>query len=169
MVLSHLTGFDFFLLIVIVLSIVWGSMRGFLREIISLVTWFAAFCVALVFTGTVAVTVSQYTKTQLLATLVSFLILFVVTLIFGMVINFAVSHLAENTGTAVANRLLGGGFGFGRGILVTLLIVFLISNTIWDSSSWFKDSSLVGQLQGVSGLMQDQLRIVKKTTDKIVN
>ena len=42
-----------------------------------------------------------------------------------------------------------------------------MSNTSWDNSGWFKDSSLVGQLQGVSGWMQDQLSIVKKTTDKI--
>ena len=169
MVMSHLTGFDFVLLIVIVLSIVWGGMRGFLREIISLVTWFAAFCIAIVFTGSLSAVFSQYLKTQFLATLMSFLFLFILTLIFGALVNFAISHLADTPGTGAANRILGGIFGFGRGILVSLLIVFLMSNTSWDNSGWFKDSSLVSQLHGVSGWMQDQLSIVKKTTDKIAD
>ena len=124
MLISHLTGFDFVLLIVIVLSIVWGAMRGFLREIISLVTWFAAFCVAIVFTGSLSEVFSQYFKTQFLATLMSFLFLFILTLIFGALVNFAISHFADTPGTGVANRLLGGVFGFGRGVLVSLFIVF---------------------------------------------
>ena len=46
---SHFNWFDYFLVVIIFLSLLYGLRRGFLREIISSVSWLAAFFVAIMF------------------------------------------------------------------------------------------------------------------------
>lgn len=164
----HLTSFDFILLIIILLSIVFGAMRGFLKEIISIITWFTAFFIAILFTGHFVGYFDEFVRTDLLASIASFLSLFLGTLVVGAVINYFIVHLAHHAGLTLSDRVLGGGFGFVRGVMIAFLLVFLISNTAWANHSWFDRSALVYQLQGLSGWMQEQVIIVKKTTKRMM-
>ncbi len=164
--ISHFNWFDVVLLVVICLSLMYGLMRGFVREIISLITWIAAFFIAILFSSDLSVYFSQYIKTEFLVNLISFLTLFIVTLIVGALVNYIISQFVQKSGMTIADRFLGAVFGFCRGILVCILIIFLLSNTSLQDKKWFQNASLTFQLQNISAWVQDR---VVPVTQKAIN
>jgi membrane protein required for colicin V production len=161
--IEQFNWFDYVLAVIVFLSLILGIKRGFLREIISIITWLAAFFVAILFTNDVAVYVSNFIKSELLANFVSFFALFVATWIVGSIINYIVTKLVQKTGLTIGDRFFGAVFGCVRGILIILLIVFLISVTNFQSAKWYQKSRLTYWLQGVSSWIQDSaIKAVKK-------
>lgn len=153
---------DYLILAVFFLSILVGLMRGILREILALFTWIGAFVVASLFSNQLAslFTTSQAGQSVISGTTsavgldtahsvsivsigLSFVCLFLATLIVGALISRAISAAAESTGIGVANRLFGGIFGFLRGFLVNLVIVFVVQLTTVDKEPMWTSSKLV--------------------------
>jgi membrane protein required for colicin V production len=157
--------FDYCLVAIIFLSLLLGIKRGFLREIISLMTWIAAFFVAIIFASDVTVYLSQYMKSEFLASLTSFLSLFIVTLIVGAIINYIVTRLVQKAGLTVADRLFGAVFGGCRGVMIVLFVVFLLSNTDLQNSTWYQKSQLTYSLQGASSWIQERAIEVAQTVN----
>ena len=119
------------------------------------------------FSNSLAVYLGQYVKTEFLASIISFLLLFIVTLLIGAVLNYIISHLAQKTGLSLPDRILGAVFGVMRGVMISLLIVFLVANTSWQKQRWFTKSTLNDQLQTISSWMQDKVIEVSKVTAEI--
>jgi len=167
MSLIHFNWFDYCLVGIVFLSLIFGLLRGFLREIISLITWIAAFFVAIMFTSELVVYFNQYIKTEFLSSLASFLSLFIVTLIIGALINYIVTSIVRKTGLSIPDRFLGAVFGFIRGFLIALLVIFLLTNTQWQEKKWFQKSQLTCQFQSISSWMQEKvIAVAKKAHNK---
>ena len=143
----YLNMFDYGLLVVILLSLLLGFRRGFFAEVLSVLTWVIAFFVAMLFTHSILGYVAHYVKSEVLAGLISFIGLFVATLIVGAIIRTIVMRFSDSSKMSLANRMLGGIFGIGRGILVALLVVFVFSNTALQKHEWFQQSVLTKELQ----------------------
>lgn len=164
--IEQFTWFDYVLAGVVFLSLILGIKRGFLREIISIITWIAAFFVAILFTNNVAIYVSNFIKSELLANFVAFFALFIATLIIGSIINYIITKLAQKSGLTIGDRFFGAVFGCVRGILIILLIVFVISVTDFQNAKWYQKSQLTYWLQGVSSWIQDNaIKAVKQVQE----
>jgi len=164
--IEQFNWFDYVLAVIVFLSLILGIKRGFLREIISIITWIAAFFVAILFTNNVAIYVSNFIKSELLANFVAFFALFIATLIVGSIINWIITKLAQKSGLTIGDRFFGAIFGCVRGILIILLIVFVISVTNFQSANWYQKSQLTYWLQGVSSWIQDNaIKAVKKVQE----
>ena len=138
-----------------------------MREIISIITWIAAFFVAILFTSVVAVYFSNFIKSELLANFVAFFVLFFATLIVGSVINYIITKLAQKSGLTIGDRFFGAIFGFIRGIFIILLIVFVVSVTDFQGANWYKKSQLTFWLQGISTWIQNNaIKAAKQVKEK---
>lgn len=158
--------FDYILAVIVFLSLILGIKRGFLREIISIITWLAAFFVAILFTSNVVIYVSNFIKSELLANFASFFALFIATLIIGSIINYIITKLVQKSGLTIGDRFFGAIFGCVRGILIILLIVFVISVTNFQNAAWYQKSQLTYWLQGVSSWIQDSaIKAVKQAQE----
>lgn len=131
--ISSFNVIDYIILAIFAISVLAGLMRGLVKEIISLITWIAAFVIASYFAADLALAFSgsqhaaQTTEhhISLLSLGLSFVALFVGTLLVGSLLNYFISSAVETGGISFANRFLGGLFGLLRGVLIIFFIIFL--------------------------------------------
>lgn len=138
---ASLHSADLVILGVLTLSLVYGFVRGFAREIIALTGWFAAVLVARWYNEPVGALLATWVETPSLRLLASYGSLFFGTLlVFGLLAQL-VSFLISETALSLPNRFLGGVFGAGRGIVLVLVALVLMAPFVKDDA-WFKHSSL---------------------------
>ena len=134
---------DYAIIFVIGLSTLISLIRGFAKEAMSLVVWFAAFFVASQFYQDLAVHLTQMND-EMLRNGVSIAILFIITLILGALVNYILGQLVVKTGLSGTDRLLGLCFGAVRGaLIVSALLFFMDAFTGSPNAQWWKDSVLV--------------------------
>lgn len=171
----ELTGFDYVIVAIFFLSVLFGLLRGFISELISLLTWIVAFVVATLYSSKVATlfmnssmfksatstaantNAHQSADVSLFAVGVSFVCLFVLVLIIGGIINFIVSRASAVGGPGIVNRILGGMFGFIRGYLTALLVVFLVSFTAFTAQPAWKNSKYVPYFLPIAKRLSEQV------------
>jgi membrane protein required for colicin V production len=98
---------DYLIVILIALSMLIGLWRGLLREVISLVTWIAAFAIAFLFAEDGAAHLVSTSSFHRLRMAAAFGGLFLITLLIGGLIGMLASYLVDYTGLTGTDRLLG--------------------------------------------------------------
>lgn len=130
-------GWDAAGLAVVVLSTLVGLLRGFVLEVLSLLGWFVAVVVAIVFAPDVATWLpvgEPGSRTRDIAALVA---LFLVVLVVWGILARLLSRLIGKTPLRPLDRLLGMAFGFARAALVLLaLAAVLVATPIVRSDGW---------------------------------
>ncbi|HAE99667.1 MAG TPA: colicin V production protein, partial [Methylophilaceae bacterium] len=80
--------------------------------------WVVSFYVAKTYASQMAPALPADIPTDNLKMLAAFVILFLATLLLVSLISIALSGILKNLGLGWLNRLLGGLFGFARGLLI---------------------------------------------------
>ncbi|MFV9988905.1 MAG: CvpA family protein [Coxiella endosymbiont of Dermacentor nuttalli] len=106
-IVSHFNWVDCTIIGIVIFSIIVSFFRGFVREIISLVTWIAAVTVAFKFTEPIQIYLNIWISSDFLRYIVAFSILFLAVFIFGIFVNLITRILVRKTGLTIIDRLLG--------------------------------------------------------------
>lgn len=137
---------DWALIVILSLSSLISIKRGFFKECISLVVWVLAFFVALTFHEQLAVLLQGVIDSSSARYLVSYTILFVLTLIVGSMVNYLMAELVKMTGLSATDRALGVVFGLARGVIIIMaLLIFLPMLLPVAQDSWWQQSQLIPQ------------------------
>jgi membrane protein required for colicin V production len=145
--MDSLNTLDLGIIGLIAVSAIFGVMRGFVKESMSLVTWITASFVATMYCTTVA---NHLTIISLLSLryLIAFLLLVLVTLMIGGLISHWVSRLITLTGFSVTDRIVGTLFGMARGVLIVAIALLVTENAIFaQQNPLFKKSLLIPQFK----------------------
>ncbi len=118
---------DLAIVLVIVGSTSISLLRGFGREILSLINFFVAFLVARYFSPQFAGLLSDSIQQPAIRAIVAYGGLFAMSILVGGLIMRAVSMLIKFGGLELIDRLLGTVFGFARGLII-IVVVIGISN-----------------------------------------
>ncbi|MFC5548269.1 CvpA family protein [Massilia aerilata] len=137
-----MTIFDYIVLFILISSVVISTMRGLVKEILSLVGWVAAFVVANAFGAKLAPMLPSVVPGEALRLIVAFIALFLGVRILMGLLALAIGALIEATGLALADRGLGGLFGLGRGIVIVLAGVILCGMTSIPQQDFWKNALL---------------------------
>jgi membrane protein required for colicin V production len=129
---SQWTFLDFVFLVIILVSTGFALMKGLVREIISLVALLGGFILAALYYPVVARWFLNLTKTEAIANLIGFLLIFLACLLIGAVAAFIVNRFIKMASLKWIDRLMGGIFGFLRGwavasVIALALIAFPVS------------------------------------------
>src|SRR3954470_4475010 len=152
-----MTLFDYAVVIIIGSSVLVSVIRGFTREALSLLGWVIAFLVASALAGTVAGWFAPLVKDGSLRVLAAFVAVFVVPLIIASIAAMAASRLLKNAGLGLEDRLLGGFFGFARGLLIVLVLVLLSGLTALPRQPAWSDAMLSPPLEALAAAMKPWL------------
>lgn len=135
-----MTAFDYAVLMVIGVSILLSVMRGFLREVMALLAWLAAFWIANLYTDGLAPLLPASIPTPELRYLAAFLGLFLAVLLVMTLLSIAVAHALKAVGLGPWDRALGAVFGFARGALIVLVVVLLAGLTSLPQQAAWKNA-----------------------------
>lgn len=137
---------DYAILAVIAISMAVGALRGFIREVFSLLVWAAAFLVAWHFAGDVAALMEGSVNLPSARVAMGFTGLFIAVLLVGGLINYLLGRLVETTGLSGTDRLLGGAFGAVRGLALVLLLLLVAGLTPLPADPWWQESRTIARL-----------------------
>jgi membrane protein required for colicin V production len=136
------TIFDYLVIFVLVTSIVISTMRGLVKEILSLAGWIVAFVVANAYGPWLAGMLPNAIPGEVVRLIVAFIALFIGVRILMALLAMAVDALIAAGGLTLADRGLGGLFGLGRGIVIVLAGVILCGMTSIPKQDFWKNALL---------------------------
>ena len=130
-----MTGLDYAVIGIMVVSLALGVWRGFVYEVLSLAGWPLAFVLSRVFAvdAEKLLPVSQ----EALRVLLAYAGVFIVSLIVWGMLVWLVSRLIKAVGLGALDSVMGGIFGLLRGVLVILVLVWLVGlSSIPEQAFW---------------------------------
>lgn len=137
---------DIAIVAILVLSLLLGIWRGFVREIFSLAGWVLAFLAA----NAVAAPIGDALPTSIarpeVRVLIAFIVVFVFTLSVTALAAMLVSKLFKAAGLGGVDRTLGGVFGLARGVVILLAITIAAGLTALPKHPLWKESVGAGML-----------------------
>jgi len=135
--------FDWFILLVWVVSSGYGIARGLAREALSIIGWVSAFLLANVLADSVSDLASNLIDEPTTRYLLGWVLTFIaVLLMFGVIAAF-LSKQMRQPGFNIGNRLLGGIFGLLRGVIIVAAISILLRSALPDSNEDLLDSAVL--------------------------
>jgi len=134
---------DYVIIGIIALSAIISIVRGFVKEVLSLVAWILAFWVALTFSPQFSVLLSDYISTPSISLFTAFSGLFIVTLILSALVNNLIAAIVVKTGLSGTDRMLGVLFGLLRGVAIVTLLVLLAAATPMTNDAWWQNAVLI--------------------------
>lgn len=142
-----MTVFDYVVIGIVSLSLLFGLWRGVVGEIIALVAWVLAVLVAVEFGGEVGQAVFSGVLDPAMRTLAGCVVIFVGVLVVMSLVRLAVRSMVKALGLSVSDRLLGMVFGLARGLLVTMVLVGLGGMTAAPRQAWWQNATLAPPLE----------------------
>lgn len=143
---------DWGIIVILGLSMLLSLWRGFVREAASLAGWIAAFVIANMFVSEMATLLSQWIINVTGRYVAAYALLFAGTLVVVGVLGKLGTQLVRATGLSLLDRLLGTAFGFARGIIIVLVLVYLLrqlappQNIVWlDQAQLMPHVDMLGQ------------------------
>lgn len=137
-----MTIFDYLVIFVLIASIVISTMRGLVKEILSLAGWIVAFVVANAYSAALAGMLPDAIPGEVVRLIVAFIALFIGVRILMALLAMAVDALVTAGGLSLADRGLGGLFGLGRGIVIVLAGVILCGMTSIPKQDFWRNALL---------------------------
>ena len=137
-----MTMLDLLLIAILVYSIVISWLKGFVREVLALITVLAGVVLAAWFQRSLAGLFKDVVRTENLALFFGFSVIFVATLVAGFVTIWLIARFVKFAKLQWADRMLGAAFGFIRGWVIGAVV--LLALTAFDlQTERLKNSRLV--------------------------
>jgi membrane protein required for colicin V production len=148
---------DFALIGFVFIFVILGLLRGFNKEIFSLLFWLLASWVGVTFTREFSVVWGVMISDRIVRIGLSFLTIFIITLSIGGLINLLFGLLTINAKLTFMERLGGMFLGGIRGLILVTVFVILAGLTPLPKDTWWTASTLLPPFQMLAVGLRDQL------------
>ena len=146
-----MTSFDYSILALIACSVLLSIMRGFVKELLSILAWVVSFIVAKLYTVQLSNLLPDSIPNDSLRYLAGFIILFLATLLIFTLLSIALSQVVKVAGMGWVDRLLGGFFGFVRGVFIVTIVVMLCGLTTLPQHPAWRSALLSAPIEAMVG------------------
>jgi membrane protein required for colicin V production len=142
LIYSTVTIFDYLVLFVLICSVVISTLRGLVKEVLSLLGWIVAFVVANAYSETLATLLPDMIPGNVTRLIVAFIALFIGVRLLMMLLTMAMDEFIKASGLTMADRGLGSLFGVARGLVIVLAVVLLCGMTALPQQPFWRNALL---------------------------
>jgi membrane protein required for colicin V production len=150
-----MAGFDFAVIVILLVSLLLGLWRGLVYEVLSLLGWPLAFVLSKLFAGNIAPLMPGTQETVRIT--LAYAAVFVAALIVWGVLAWLLSRLMKAVGLGWLDSLLGGLFGLLRGGIVVLVLVWLAGLTDGPKQPFWRTALMSKTAENVALLTKSWL------------
>lgn len=130
---SVFNDLDYAIIGIVLLSGILALMRGFMRELFSLIAWVGAYFVADKFYEPVVPWVHHYVKNEKYIAWAAMGVVFVIALIILSIVGMFICSFIKGRALTVIDRSLGFAYGLARGALVVCLVYLCVQTVLWPN------------------------------------
>jgi membrane protein required for colicin V production len=141
-----MNAFDWTLIAVVGMSMLFAFFRGVTRELIALITWVLGFIAAVALTPLLGGMLPEFGSNPVLRYLVAFVAVFIGCLVLGALIAWPLSSVIRNAGLGFVDRFLGAVFGAARGLVLVMSFVLVAGLTTLPRLVWWQNAALAPPL-----------------------
>jgi len=135
------TAFDWFLVLVVVISTAMAFQRGLIRVLLSLGGLIVGILVASWNYQAVALNLSRWISSFQVAEVVAFLLILILVMVLFAWIAKILRSTVQAIGLGFVDRVLGAAFGFVRGLLIGVVMMMAVT-AFAPRTSWIQNSQL---------------------------
>lgn len=144
-----MTLFDYAVLGILGLSILLSVMRGFLREVLALLSWVVAFWLATLYAGEVAPMLPEAIPSEQLRLLAAYALVFFAALLVMSLLSITIGQFLKLVGIGPLDRLLGAVFGLARGVVIVLALVVVGGLTSLPKEPFWRNATFSAPLEAI--------------------
>ena len=154
-----MTGIDWIIAAVFLVSILVGVFRGFIKESLSIISWIAAIWLAITFCVQGGEFIAQYIDipNQKFRTWAGFALIFISTLFIFAIISFLIAKLFANGAVKGTDRLLGIGFGVLRAAAIVVAFIIIGRGLGLSVNDWWTNSNLLKHFEPTASFVEELL------------
>ncbi|MCC6194138.1 MAG: CvpA family protein [Burkholderiales bacterium] len=141
-----MTVFDWSVIGVVALSMLFAYARGFTRELIALLAWVLGFFVAIAFSPIVGAWLPEFGASPVVRYLVAFVLILIAALAVGALVAWPLRSVIRRSGLGFVDRFLGALFGVARGAVLVLAFVLIAGLTSLPRQVWWQNAALAPPL-----------------------
>jgi membrane protein required for colicin V production len=141
--LQNLNFVDYIILGLLGVSIFLGFIHGFIRSILSVCVWIAAFFISAFYGPHLATTFSLVTNNPEWQLWLSYGTVFIAAIIIGFVVKLILNLILTGGNTGILNRFFGALFGSMRGALIVALFIWFAILAGMNQTPAFENSRLI--------------------------
>jgi membrane protein required for colicin V production len=151
---------DWVFLAVLGFSFLLGAWRGLVYEVLSVLSWIAAFVLAQWLAEDVAGWLPMGNAGESLRFAAGFAVVFIAAVFAGGLLAWGIKKLVEAVGLRPIDRALGAGFGLVRGAVLLLALGVVVHMTPLRNGTWWTESVGAGvcttTLQGLKPVVPER-------------
>ena len=141
---------DIIIGVAILISVVVGIFRGFVREAISVAALLFAIWAALYFGPALGSVTDTWLDSEELRRWFGRVLVFAVVLVVGALLGWGISKIIRWSALSGMDRFLGALFGTGRGILLVAVGIIGGQFAGFDNDGWWEESRLIPHFEVVA-------------------
>ena len=152
-------SFDTVILFVLFLFALFGVIRGFIIELLSIFSWILCILVAYIYYANFAEYVRVFLPGDFLPFIIAFVIIFATGLLIMSIITKRVSKIVKESPLDSLDRLLGCLFGLTKGIIMVVFVAFILEFTGFQADWWSNSKTKTGYhlLENYKNIIYEQL------------
>ena len=158
-----MTPVDYIIAAAVGLSVLFGAVRGFLRESVALLGWLVGLWLAWRYAYVLEPYLGGALAYTELQTWAARGILLLAVVIASWILGGMLSYLVQRSGlTLGVDRLLGGVFGLVRGAVIVGFAVMLGEAAELQAEDWWRESKLMPVGQEMAGVLRGYVETGRK-------
>jgi membrane protein required for colicin V production len=139
-----MTSLDYILAGIVLVSVLFGAIRGFLRESIALLGWLVGLWMSWRYASLVQPYLGGLLRDTPLQLWVARLIVLIAVVVCAWLLGSLLGYVVQRSGlTLGVDRILGSVFGLVRGAVIVGFAVMLAEAADLPSEPWWKESKLL--------------------------
>lgn len=162
-----MNGADYLILGVLLLSMLLGLIRGFVREAIGVISWLGGLWLAWRYAHVVEPLLAGRVGDPPVSTWAARTLIVLAVLIVGWIVASLLGYMLRHSGLSImVDRLLGLVTGFVRGAVIVAVFVLLGQFVQLTSTKWWTSSRLIPYASEAAGWLQSFAETGMSVLDK---